>query len=522
MRTDVALVQCQPLKKRIHSSRVSLSLAHIKKAISRKGLNCTIIEPIQGNSRERTEHIIGRLRECGPRAIGMGSTASMWKTARALSEKMRLVLPDVPIVAGGYISLYPEIMDSSKIDVLFSGEEEIRAPQLFKSLVSGQSLCNIPGLLIRMGDEIVDTGIHSGRIDNLDELVPDIGDLIEDTAAGKRGYIFSSRGCTSNCGFCNIRDMLGREVRAMTSERVSQVVEDMASRGARKVTFLDDNFICMPGRLYGIVDTFRHLQARFNFQTRAIDIRRAAQEIADCRDVLEFVALGIESFSDPQLRRMDKCTTAKTNLDAIHLLHGMGLRYICYYVLLDSESSQEELKGNMETILNLPDSAMVSNGAHCDTPYYCGTLTGHYFYQNVKMDKLGNYSLNMGQIRFKRAMSMIESAEFDFEMNTTALRIKDGGCPKKLGLRYMSVSQMTAMSMFILGVESAGKQGIITEHAVIHLYNTYCDLREAMERNAETEVREKLDGLEEIAVRVIRKAKAEGWTLPPIREYNIK
>ena len=178
MRTDVALIQCHHLRKGIYAPNYTLAVAHIKKALKDSGLNCTIIEAIQGTPRERVDSTVDQLRRCKPRAIGLSSTSKLWKTTRALTRIIRREFPEVPIVAGGYISLYPEIMQMAEIDVLFHGEGEVRSPALFQALVSGQDVKEIPGLLVRENGAIISTGEVPERLDDLDRFVPDHDDVI--------------------------------------------------------------------------------------------------------------------------------------------------------------------------------------------------------------------------------------------------------------------------------------------------------------------------------------------------------
>ncbi len=525
MRTDVALLQCHHLRKHIHAPNKTLAIAHIKKALKEAGLSCTIVESIQGGPKERVDGILDQLRTCNPRAIGISSTSKLWKNVRALARIIKREFPEVPIVAGGYICLYPGIMQIADIDVLFRGEGELRAPALFRALISDQDIRGIPGLLIRENGRIIDTGDVPERLDDLDRFVPDHDDVIVRAKPSDMdiAYVYASRGCQMKCGFCCIRDMLGREVREVTTKKLSQVIEELAQKGVRRISFLDDNFLYRPGRLYEIADALRRTGIKIYFQSRVSDVLKNKKEISECKDVLLHVEMGTESFSGSQLRRFRKCTTVEANWEAVQFLHGERIQYCCYLILLDSGVTQDELKENVEAILTLPDSVQSSEESdYFDTPYYCGPGIGHYFFHNVLRDKLDRHSLDKGQTRFKDIMSMIEMSKFDNEITLATLGIVCDRHSRELGLRHVFTTQVVAMSMFILAVESVtDPQAFETAR---DLYDGYYYLKEDMNAEEPTqeifERAERIMGrLEEIGMPIIDKAEANGWKTQPIRKY---
>ncbi|MEX1074122.1 MAG: radical SAM protein, partial [Burkholderiales bacterium] len=219
------------------------------------------------------------------------------------------------VVAGGsYASLCPEEY-FGLADHVVAGEAEYIWPRFCADLERGA-----PRALYR----------ETGNVALEDSPVPRF-DLLK-LHAYSTASLQLSRGCPFNCDFCDIIVMFGRKPRYKAPAQIERELDSLRQLGARKVFFVDDNFI---GNKAKARETLAALAAyqdrhgrRMRFGTEAsLNLSQDPGLLAQFRAAgFEWAFLGLET-PDPQtLREAGKPqNTAGDMLAAVRRIHAAGI-----------------------------------------------------------------------------------------------------------------------------------------------------------------------------------------------------
>jgi radical SAM superfamily enzyme YgiQ (UPF0313 family) len=228
-----------------------------------------------------------------------------------------------PVVAGGsYASLCPEeYLDLA--DSVIAGEAEYTWPRFCTDFESGsfQKLYR-----------------ETGNVALEDSPTPRFDLLKLDRYA--TATLQLSRGCPFRCDFCDIIVMFGRKPRYKPVASIERELDALRRLGARKVFFVDDNFI---GNKAKAKETLRFLA---DYQRRHGHAMRfgteASLNLADDPELLglfraagfEWAFLGLET-PDPQtLREAAKTQNlAGDMLGAVRRIHGAGVDILAGFIV---------------------------------------------------------------------------------------------------------------------------------------------------------------------------------------------
>jgi radical SAM superfamily enzyme YgiQ (UPF0313 family) len=202
--------------------------------------------------RSNLENVI---RKICPDMVGISSfTGPMILDALSLARVVRNTT-DAPIVWGGiHPSLLPmQTINNPCVDTVVVGEGELTLLDLVNTLENGKSLEDVRGIVYKENGT-VHANPPRGFIRNLDELPMPAWDLI-DVRDYAWFYIFTSRGCPHNCGFCYNQEYNKRKWRGKSSDRVLEEINYLVSEyKTRRIGIGDDNFTCNRKRLHEICD----------------------------------------------------------------------------------------------------------------------------------------------------------------------------------------------------------------------------------------------------------------------------
>jgi radical SAM superfamily enzyme YgiQ (UPF0313 family) len=258
-----------------------------------------------------------------PRAdlIGIGGMGVQSPRQKELLRYYRAA--GYPVVAGGsYASLCPEeYLDIA--DAVIAGEAEYVWPRFCADFAAGS--------FQRIYRETGNVALEDSPTPRFDLL------KLERYATAT---IQLSRGCPFRCDFCDIIVMFGRKPRYKPVAAIERELDALRSRGARKVFFVDDNFI---GNKASAKETLRFLAA---YQARHGQCMRfgteASLNLADDPELLElfraagfeWAFLGLET-PDPQtLREAAKTQNlAGDMLGAVRRIHGAGIDILAGFIV---------------------------------------------------------------------------------------------------------------------------------------------------------------------------------------------
>ena len=258
-----------------------------------------------------------------PRAdlIGIGGMGVQAPRQKELLRRYRAA--GYRVVAGGsYASLCPEeyLEDA---DHVIAGEAEHIWPRFCADLEK-----NVPEKIYR----------ETGNVRLEDSPTPRFDLLKLERYA--TATLQLSRGCPFNCDFCDIIVMFGRRPRYKPVGAIERELEALRRLGARKVFFVDDNFI---GNKPKAKETLRFLR---DFQQRHGRVMRfgteASLNLADDPELLglfreagfEWAFLGLETPDPETLRAAAKNqNTAGDMLESVRRIYAAGVDILAGFIV---------------------------------------------------------------------------------------------------------------------------------------------------------------------------------------------
>jgi len=239
------------------------------------------------------------------------------------------------------------------------------------ALAGGQEPASIPGLLLREGDGVVDTGpapsVDLRRLPAPDYSLVDL-DRYGYEILGPRFALFEgSRGCPFPCAFCS-RVLQGRAMRRKDPGQLVAEVERAVRRdGVESAYLIDLEFHLGGATSRGFCDSMarERLPLRWCCELRPREVKDDfldAMAAGGCR----LVHCGIESGSPERLKVLDKVGSVEDMVDGVHRILARGMDVLCFFILGFPGESEAEIEQTVRVALDLnPTYASF----HLFTPY---------------------------------------------------------------------------------------------------------------------------------------------------------
>ena len=341
-----------------------LGIAYIAAVLEKMGIGTRIIDCAIGIS---FDDLYKRILEESPDIIGITSTTPAFVKTKRLASFIREQLPATKILIGGaQLTALPfETMKTGLFDIGVIGEGELTVERLFKNYKNKrfESLDRVRGIIYK--DE---TGIHQNEdqdfINDLDSipmparhLLPHPGFYRPTPASCRRvpyAVIMTSRGCPSQCTFCD-RKIFGMRCRMRSVSNIFQEIEKVvADYGVKEIRFFDDTFTLNKKRVYEICDEFekRGLKLSWTCLTKAacVDgplLKRMKK--AGCWQVL----YGFESGDDRMLKLLKKGNTVQMNKKATRLTKEAGLEVRGDFIVGTPGETWESLENTVRFAIDM-------------------------------------------------------------------------------------------------------------------------------------------------------------------------
>jgi len=275
-----------------------------------------------------------QLRLARPDLIGIAAMHALeTDEVLALATRLRALAPGVPIVIGGHTAAaYPgPFLSGAAAVVVDDGERAM--PRIAEALERGQSLRDVPGLLV--ADRSLGTVATEGdpEVFSLDEVpLPDRHEVnrwrhqYACLAHRPAWLIETARGCPFRCSFCSIWQLHARSVRERS---IDSVCRDFAETGDH-VFVADDLFWYHPARSLELASELRRrgirkdwilVQSRVDLVARHSDLLEAWRPIAREFDIF----FGLEAATNEGLHGLVKDATVDQTADGIAVAR--SLRY---------------------------------------------------------------------------------------------------------------------------------------------------------------------------------------------------
>ena len=264
------------------------------------------------------------------------------------------------VVGGWHPTLVPrETLGFHSIDIIVRGEGEIS----FRELIQNDSPIGIPSISYKQDGK----QIHNPdrELMNLKHIWPPARHFR--SVAAKKAYNFfgipvdcieTSRGCPYSCNFCCIHHFHRKKYR---QHSIRDIIKELHSSEIRKraslIYIIDDNFVVNPKFVIELCDTI--IQSRINkyFMTQVrVDMIVNHPEVFEKMAEAGFIYLflGLESFSDGTLEKLNKQIEFKQIKSALKILHDLGFIVHGNIILgANLEDTKQDIESTIEIAKNM-------------------------------------------------------------------------------------------------------------------------------------------------------------------------
>lgn len=173
----------------------------------------------------------------------------------------------------------------------------------------------------------------------------------------KRAGLCTTRGCYGNCAFCSMCQFYdyakGQRFRTRSPENVVDEIDMLYKKGVEFIMIDSDNFLMSDRLNPGWINEFssliveRDIHIRFQIYARSDDI--TAERISRLKEVgLHCVFLGVESGIQERLKAFNKAIKVEDSIEAVRLLHSMGVKLKIGHIVFDPYSRLSDLLKEIE------------------------------------------------------------------------------------------------------------------------------------------------------------------------------
>ncbi len=326
-----------------------MGLAYIAAYLEKNGHSCEIMDGMAAPFNLDDLIIKSSLFD----VIGITAVSTFAKRVNEIIDVLKFSNVRAPVVIGGpHATVLPESCLEHGADYVVIGEGEITMLELVNALTAGSPVDEVNGIAFLRDKKFHRTPARK-TIENLDdiplparELLP-MGKYRSSEARSKKQpshSLFTSRGCTGKCSFCN-KMIFGSKVRYYSVDRIVEeffLLRDMY--GAQDVAVWDDNFLADREVAHAVCDSL--IKRKFNrswsiearIDTVDRDILHHAKE-AGC----DFIAYGIESGSQKVLDAMNKGITLEEIRQVIKMTKEVGINIRGYFMMGMPNESLEDM-----------------------------------------------------------------------------------------------------------------------------------------------------------------------------------
>lgn len=237
-------------------------------------------------------------------------------------SRIRRSRSDMPVCLYGLYAHIEDRAGAGRLVHTIAGEYETELLNWARSIPDGESAAS--------RRQVVDLGRQEFQAPARADL-PRLDNYSQLAIGGERrlaGYVEASHGCAHRCGHCPVPAVYDGKVRIVGENVVLEDISNLASMGARHITFGDPDFLNAPRHSLRIVRRMHELfpELTFDCTTKVEHILRHEglwPEMADAGCL--FVVSALECMNDQILARLDKGHTARDARLAVELLRLHGI-----------------------------------------------------------------------------------------------------------------------------------------------------------------------------------------------------
>lgn len=250
------------------------------------------------------------------------------------------------------------------IDSVILGEEE-SAINLVMAVINKEPYKHLEGIAYQNDDNSVcwQKALLNYSLDELP--FPTRYALNKESLNTYCASILSSRGCFGKCNYCYIRakeKFFGEyPLRVRSIPNIVDEVEALYKMGVTEFYFCDDEFLLLGNQGIERVRAFtneilrRNIIIKYSIYSRSNCINKEIVKLL-VNSGLYCVFLGVESFSQTTLDRLNKNITVQTNINAINILLEYGVHIRLGMIMFDRYTTLEEFRITLNILKDVIES----------------------------------------------------------------------------------------------------------------------------------------------------------------------
>jgi radical SAM superfamily enzyme YgiQ (UPF0313 family) len=263
-------------------------------------------------------------------------------TAKRILKEIKTFDETIHTIVGGiHATFIPSDFEEQYIDAIFIGYADLSFKEYISKLEEREDVESIPNLGLRKAGQFIYTNKQPFNVD-LNSLPFPARHLIQenqkkyhDSYRNRMSMIMTSRGCPFRCTFCACWKLM--DGKYVTRDAKSIVEEIMSLPDEVKVIyFSDDNTFVDINRAWELSEMLKEnkinkkiqMYARVNTIVKHSDLFRSLKESG-----LQYLTVGIESFKDEELVKVNKKSTVDMNNEAIRILKQLGINIIAHFLV---------------------------------------------------------------------------------------------------------------------------------------------------------------------------------------------
>ncbi len=314
--------------------------------------------------------LTAKLNAFAPELVGFTAMTCEAQTVLQLASEVKQSCQATVVVGGVHSSADPEFFNREIIDWIVIGLGKQSFHELIESLETENPNADIPGVAKTCPGEplkyqprkfsYIDLpGQQAPRYDLVEHYRPH---YILETLGLSLGFVASAAGCPYDCSFCCIAPLTGGSYLTAATETV---IRDIHCLQTPVIRLVDANTFGNPEHALNLAEAIESagIKKQFLADVRSDTVVRHPELLKRWKEIgLRAVIIGFEEIDDTALGAMNKENSARTNRQAIEILHQIGLTIVGDFIIdpdyteqqfdkLDAFVKQQQIDLPMHTIL---------------------------------------------------------------------------------------------------------------------------------------------------------------------------
>ena len=315
------------------------------------------------------QHIKNVIKNSGAFMVGISSLFTAYSAeALKMAAIVKSVNPETVVVMGGHhpTALPEAVLQNRHVDFVIRGEAEKALPKLARTLKSGYSPENVPGVAYFKPDGRLQCS-DPVWIEDLNRSTPPAYHLIKSAyyKRGSRGsaVMVASRGCPLNCSYCAFGSGGGFPYRKRSVVSVIGEIETQVREGDIGFIDFEDENLSMDRKWFlALLEAIRHRFGGRGIELRAMNglfppalddtLIRAMQAAG-----FKTLNLAVGTTSAGQLKRFNRPSVAAAFESALESAQRYGLEAVGYVI---AAAPDQEADTSLGDLLYLADKRVLA------------------------------------------------------------------------------------------------------------------------------------------------------------------